>query len=114
MGNTYFGFAMSDSMFDGNLVVEREALSVDDVRAAIDAGVTPCVNPSHQATLAAMEERFGIVVEVPPAPPRVSLGHGDQLIVMTVRGLPRLTDRHEYTRDEIAGASFAFARWSVR
>lgn len=111
---TYFGFAMSDSMFSGDITAERTVLSVDDVRAALDAGVIPCVNPSHRTTLAAMEERFGLKVEVPATPPKVVLGHGDRLIVMAVRGLPRLTDRHEYTRDEIDGASFTFARWSVQ
>ncbi len=110
----YFGFAVSDSMFDDNLIVERKTLSVDEVRAILDTEVIPCVNPSHVATLAAMEERFGLRVEIPATPPRVSLSHGDSLVVMTVQGLPRLTDRHEYTEAEIANATFSFARWSVQ
>jgi hypothetical protein len=28
-----------------------------------------------------------------------------------VRGLPRLEDRHEYTEEEVAGATFTFTVW---
>lgn len=111
MGRTFFGFAMSDSMFQGNLTLKRTVLSVDDVRNVIEQGIEPCVNPSHVATLAAMKERFGLAVEVPAVPPRVELHDGDSLVVMAVRGLPRLTDRHEYTNEEVAQATFTFARW---
>ena len=50
---------------------------------------------------------------IPEAPSRVSLGSGDSVIVMGVRGLSRLTDRHEYTEEEIAKASFLFAEYRV-
>jgi hypothetical protein len=35
------------------------------------------------------------------------------MIVMSVRGLPRLTDNRHYTPEEIAGATFVFAKWTV-
>lgn len=35
-----------------------------------------------------MKSRYGIEVEIPEIPPRVSLGPGDSIIVMAVRGLP--------------------------
>ncbi|MBU3924918.1 hypothetical protein KJ854_03200 [Patescibacteria group bacterium] len=35
------------------------------------------------------------------------------MIVMSVRGLPRLTDRHEYTEEEVAKATFAFSVYNV-
>ena len=60
-----------------------------------------------------MHSRYGISVEIPESPPRVTLREGDSLLVMGVRGLPRLTDRHEYTDEEIASASFEFVLYSV-
>lgn len=116
-GTVYFGFAISDSMFSGETVVWRTEMSVEQVREVIrDLGdeLQVACNPSHQATISAMKERFGIEVKIPEKAPIVHLKGGDDLIVMQVRGLPRLTDRHEYTTEEINGASFSFARWSVR
>ena len=71
------------------------------------------MNPSHAATIAAMQSRYGIDVPIPATPPRVVLNQGDSVIVMGVRGLPRLTDRHEYTEEEIASATFTFSQYSV-
>lgn len=113
MSKTYFGFALADSMFEGDCVIIRKSLSVDEVRALIADGVLSCLNPSHVATISAMRERFGFDVEIPPTPPRVSVGNGDAVIVMGVRGLPRLTDRHEYTESEVASATFTFSLYLV-
>lgn len=113
MFKTFFGFALADSMFEGNCEISRKSLSVDDVKVCIEAGVVSCCNPSHVATINAMRARYGIDVTIPEQPPRVSLGDGDSVIVMGVRGLPRLTDRHEYTDDEIAKATFTFSAYGV-
>lgn len=113
MKKTFFGFALADSMFSGDCAITRRALSVDEVRQLVAAGVESCCNPSHVATIEAMRARFGLHVEIPAAPPRVSLGSGDSVIVMGVRGLPRLTDRHEYTAEEVEQASFTFSLYSV-
>ena len=111
----YFGFALADSMFSGTCTIERRELSIDEVRELIAEGkITPCLNPSHQATIDAMRSRFGIAVEIPETPPRVSVGSSDSVIVMGVRGLPRLTDRHEYSEEEIASATFNFSEYTVR
>lgn len=110
----FFGFALADSMFTGDCVIKRRALTADEVRALAEAGeLTPCLNPSHAATIAAMRQRFGIEVSIPETPPRVSVGTGDSVVVMGVRGLPRLTDRHEYTEEEIAAATFSFSEYTV-
>lgn len=109
---TFFGFALADSMFTGDCIIKRRMLTVDEVKE-MAPGFTPCLNPSHQATINAMHSRFGIEVEIPDAPPRVVLNSGDSVVVMGVRGLPRLTDRHEYTEDEIASATFSFAEYTV-
>ena len=108
----YFGFALADSMFQGDCVIRRKALSVEEVKA-MEKELTPCLNPSHKATIDAMRSRFGIDVEIPEQPPRVSVGIGDSVVVMGVRGLPRLTDRHEYTEEEIAAATFSFSEYTV-
>jgi hypothetical protein len=110
---TYFGFALADSMFVGNCQITRRSVSVDEVKAMVAQGVESCCNPSHSATINAMRSRFGIDVSIPETPPRVALGFGDSIVVMGVRGLPRLTDRHEYTEEEIAQTTFSFAMYTV-
>jgi predicted DNA-binding transcriptional regulator AlpA len=101
---TYFGFALADSMFNGDCTINRRSISVEEVKERVAQG---------KATIDAMTAHYGIEVTIPEAPPRVSLGSGDSVIVMGVRGLPRLTDRHEYTEEEIAKASFLFAEYRV-
>lgn len=110
---TFFGFALADSMFDGNVVIERRSLTLEEVAVAVARGVISCCNPSHQATINAMRNRFGLHVPIPETPPRVELSNHDAVIVMGVRGLPRLTDRHEYTEEEVAKATFAFTEYRV-
>ena len=111
----FFGFALADSMFQGNCEIVRKTLSAEEVAEMAKEGrLTPCLNPSHQATITAMQKRFGIQVNIPETPPRVALGEGDSVVVMGVRGLPRLTDRHEYTEEEIEGATFSFSMYTVR
>lgn len=110
----FFGFALADGMFSTDCTVCRKSLTAEQVRRLADeGGLTPCLNPSHRATIVAMRQRFGIDVPIPEAPPKVELGYGDSLIVMGVRGLPRLTDRHEYSEEEIASASFSFSEYTV-
>lgn len=108
----FFGFALADSMFGGEGVIVRRSLSSDDVKKIIEAGVEPCLNPSHAATIDAARLRFGIEVTIPTAPPKVSLSHGDKVVVMGVRGLPRLTDRHEYSHEEVGAATFEFTEYT--
>lgn len=114
MSKTYFGFALADSMFAecGNCVISRRVLTVEEVKG-LESSLTPCLNPSHEATIQAMRSRFGINVSIPNTPPRVALHRGDGVVVMGVRGLPRLTDRHEYAESEIAAADFAFTLYRV-
>ncbi len=113
MATTYFGFALADSMFSGDCTITRKTMAVQEVKQLVLQGVVPCLNPSHEATIKAMRARFGIDVPIPEKPPQVCLGVGDSVVVMGVRGLPRLTDRHEYTSDEIAKATFSFAVYTV-
>lgn len=108
----FFGFALSSSMFDGNCVIKREMLKIEEVKE-VEKELISCLNPSHKATIDAMKEKYGINVPIPEVAPKVSLMIGDSLIVMGVRGLPRLTDRHEYTSDEISAATFEFVKYTL-
>lgn len=110
---TYFGFALGDSMFSGDVTIHRQPLTETQVRREVARGVICCCNHSHAATIHAMQARFEIDVQIPTEPPRVSLMGGDSIIVMGVRGLPRMTDRHEYTHEEIAQATFQFAKYTI-
>lgn len=109
----FFGFALADSMFAGDCKISRRVLTVDEARDLVKAGVESCLNPSHEATIVAMREKYGIEVAIPTTPPRVSLNKGDSLVVMSVRGLPRLTDNRHYSAEEIASATFSFAIYTV-
>ena len=114
MAKVFFGFALTDSMFDAHECnIERRILSVDEVTVKIAQGVLSCCNPSHEATIGAMRQRFNLNVEIPASPHRVELGIGDSVIVVSVRGLSRLTDRHEYTDNEVAKATFVFSEFTV-
>lgn len=113
MSKTYFGFALASSMFSGNCGIRRRILDIETVKAIVASGVESCCNPSHEATVKAMEEKFGLAVAMPEKPPQVTLTSGDKLIVMGVRGLPRLTDRHHYTEEEVAKATFEFVEYAV-
>ena len=109
----YFGFAIADGMFSDHAIICREGLSSEKAIAMISNGVTPCVNKFHTATIDAMQSRFGINVSIPDTPPRVTLDGGDSIIVMSVRGLPRLTESRHYTPQEIEKATFAFSSYRV-
>lgn len=109
----YFGFAVADSMFDGDVTIKRREITPAEARQFVERGAISCVNPSHAATIEALAERFGIVVDVPETAPIVRLHAGDILILASVRGLPRLENRHEYTAQEIDAAEFKFASWRV-
>lgn len=66
----YFGFALADSMFTGDVIISRRVLTPEQVKVLADAGaLTPSLNPSHKATIDAARERFGIEVAIPETPP---------------------------------------------
>lgn len=110
---TYFGFGIAPSMFPAICNIRKEVLSVEQAKEIIDNGVLSCLNPSHKASIDVMQSRFGISVEIPPKAPSVALQNDDRLVVMGVTGLPRLENRHEYTAEEVAGAKFSFALFTV-
>ncbi len=110
---TYFGFAISDSMFPGECLIARRELTVDEVKEILKRGVESCINPGHKATIHEMHRRFGIDLPIPTSVPKVSLASGDNLVVASMRGLPRLVGRREYTEQEIADAAFSFALYTV-
>ncbi len=114
MSEIYFGFAIADSMFPAKCGIVKKTIAVAAAKALVEQGVESCCNPSHIATISAAKQRYGIEIAIPEKPPQVALLPGDQMIVMSVRGLPRLTDRHEYTEEEVAKATFAFSVYTVR
>lgn len=114
---TYFGFALAAGMFDGNGSVVFCQASVEEAQAIVtkatmDGTLQSCLNPSHEPTIEAMRSRYGFDVPVPEKAPFANLQAGDSLVVMSVRGLPRLEGRHEYTKEEIASATFTFSVWT--
>jgi len=114
MSKMFFGFALADSMFSGDVCIKRQVLSLDEVYQYLaNPALISCLNPSHVATIHAMRSRFGIDVAIPERPPQVQLSVGDDLIVMGVRGLQRLIDRHEYDNQEIESATFTFAIYTI-
>jgi hypothetical protein len=78
-----------------------------------DGNVNMALNPSHKPTCDVATQKFGLPITIPEKAPIVALNSGDSIIVMAVRGLPRLEGRHEYTETEIASATFVFGEWTV-
>jgi hypothetical protein len=113
----YFGFAVADGMFRGDAVLRRTEVSPEEAKKQVEEAshggwLFSTCNPAHVPTIAAMRSRYGLDVPAPEKAPHVTLERGDVLVVMSVRGLPRLQDgRHEYTEEEVASATFSFAKW---
>jgi hypothetical protein len=100
-------------MFPTNANSMRRKMTLQEVIDIVSASTTIfCLNPSHKPTCD-VAIKLGIPIVIPEKPPIVKLDVHDHIIVMSVRGLPRLTDRHEYTQDEIAQAEFEYGMWSV-
>lgn len=113
-GKVYFGFAIADGMFPGSVSLRRLVITADEAKSLIaDGQIIPALNPTHKATIDAMQTRYGINVEIPSSAPKISLAVGDSFIVMSVRGLPRREGVAEYTAEEVAAATFEFSVWSV-
>ena len=112
MATTFIGLAIADSMVPAECSTSRRPLTVEQVRQMLP-NVVSCCNPSHSNTLEALSSKHGIEVQIPKNAPKVALGVGDSIIVMSVRGLPRLEGYAQYTDDQIAGATFAFGMWTV-
>ncbi len=100
-------------MFPSVCSIRKEELTPEAAKAVVAEGVVPCLNPSHKASIDAMQSRFGISLEIPAKAPQVVVGIGERALVMGVLGLPRLEGRHEYTEQEVANAKFAFALFTV-
>ncbi len=110
----YFGFSIADGMFPTECAVRRAPLSIERVKSLLERGYVSCCNPQHEASLRAASVRYGLEIAVPEKALLVSLQSGDRLIVMSIRGLPRLQEnRHEYTEAEVAQATFVFGLWTV-
>lgn len=135
MEKVYFGFAIADGMFlDAgekdcncgeneeieNVTVYRDSISSDEIKSFLSSllkeNLVICLNPSHVATVNAgkvlFPEFFG-EIKIPEKAPIVKLENGDRLVVMSVRGLPRLEGRHEYTDEEINRCIFKFSVYTV-
>jgi DNA-directed RNA polymerase alpha subunit len=114
MRKVYFGFALASGMFLGDCLIRRQVITEDEAKKEIiSKGVESCLNKFHTATVEAMNQR-GIEVKIPEMPPNVLLEPGDSILVMGVQGLARLTgDRHHYTNEEIAAATFEFVLYTV-
>ncbi len=110
---TYFGFGLADNMFPQSCNLNRRELTPAEAKRLIEGDIALCLNPSHTATIAAMNGRYGIFCEIPQKAATINLQPGDALLVMGVVGLPRLEGRHEYTQQEIDAAKFRFGLWTV-
>lgn len=107
----YFGFAIADSMLPSGFLISKRSVPIDELKERIDS-FTSCVNPSHQATIDAIRERYDLNIPVPESAPTISLSLGDSLAVMSVRGLPR-GEHREWTREEIERATFECSEYQV-
>ncbi len=112
-GRVFVGLAMSSTMFSGDCTISRKVLSVEEAKRLLSENVVSCFNPSHIATIEALNTRFGIVCEIPEVAPKVSLGQGDSLIVLSARFSRRLNEGEKFTQEEVDSANFEFVEYSV-
>jgi hypothetical protein len=115
--SVFFGFGLSPNMLTSSMILCDEATALQ-AKAVIEAAraednLVSCLNPSHTATIAVCEAKFGISVEIPNKAPQVALQPGDVLITLTPSGLPRLEGRHEYTQEEVETAVMQFKIFRV-
>lgn len=122
MAKVYFSFAVADSMFPNNRPAIIHRINIDAVGTgsmkemieSVGADLLICANPSHKPTFVALEKRFGISITPPEKAATIALESGDVLLVASIRGLPRMDGtRHEYTDEEVDGASFNFSMYTV-
>lgn len=110
----YIAFAISATMFPEECEIIRTKITPNDIIAIADNPYTiVAANPSHKATIEAIKKRFGIELNIPAVPPKVRATDGESVYIIQVEGLPRLTDRHEYTQEEIENAQFGFYKFYV-
>jgi hypothetical protein len=120
----YYGLAVSASMFEfGTTNVHVEHFPLSRVQAGADSqldfvnslvsNAINCMNHSHAATIDALQHMGFLIGSPEKEPPIVNLKVGDKLVVFQISGLPRLTDRHQYTRDEIASADISIILFCI-
>ena len=112
-GKVFVGLAMSSTMFSGNCEISRKVLSADEAKSILSGDIISCFNPSHIATIEALRDRFGIEVAVPEVAPKVVLGQGDSLVVLSARFSRRLNEGEKFTQEEVDSASFEFVEYAV-
>lgn len=113
-GKLYFAFTTSDSMWPANCRLQRLALTEEGARRLITTfKVESACNPRHTGSIKAMRRKFGDRIPIPERPPQVRLTFGDEIVIMSLRGLPRLEEPREYTDAEMERATFEYALYRV-
>lgn len=111
---TYVGLALSSTMFCGEALISRFQLSADEAAELIRGeDVVSCLNPSHVATIEALQERFEIEIPIPETAPKVCLEPGDTLLVLSAKFNRRLAEGERYTAEEVQAANFEFVVYRV-
>lgn len=109
----YFGLAIASSMFSNGQIIKKDNFPLTSENVALIEGAINLCNASHTATLEALYIRYGLKLVTPKTPPKVHLSNGDRLIIAEVQGLQRLTDRHQYTQQEIDNAVISFVEYQI-
>ena|SRR2546430_2275630 len=114
MTTNYVSLAISDTMFpEGQF--KKEALSVDEAQDwlnILEHHIVSAANPSHAATIDALNRRFGIDLPVPDKAPSISLQSGDRVLVFQAR-LPRLAEGERHSQETVDNAAFNFSLWTI-
>lgn len=108
---TFVGLAMAPSMFNENLVLSFEILTVNQVREILSQGYSSCCNPSHAASLTRLKEEFDLEVTIPEKAPFVELHTGDRVLAMSLKFDERKTE--ERTTTEVSTAKVSFKMITV-
>lgn len=106
----YFNFTFSTGMLPkGEIRILKRDLTVKEARDIISKNkVEICANPSHKDTFEVLRQKYKINLEIPKKPIKVLLKKGDKLLVSQIINLPRLTQAHQYNKEEAKKAKIRF------
>ena len=112
----YINNAIADSMFDATetaqMIIKMSITEAQAKEWLSRWDVWHGGNPSHKNTWDAAAKRLGDSRLANPKGGKLNMIHGDELLVVSLAGLPRET--REFTDEEVSKATMSFSLYVVK
>jgi len=105
----YLGLTIANSIFPPTCVIKKEQANIDEIKNSLNE-IIICINVAYKWVLEAFVKKFKISLTVPQNNPQPSLTQGDTIYVLSVKGL---SEKGEYTEEEINKATFELFKYTV-